>query len=183
MKIGELAKLADVPVETIRYYEQEQLLMPPARSDGNYRVFGREHVERLQFIRYCRSLDITLEEIRVLLKFQDAPNDDCEQVNLLLEGQIFKVAQWMERLAALQQQLVSLRGMCGTSRAVKDCGIMNKLTCADTALDGTDPQLASAGTHSGAPQRAKGKGGSIAMALAFLTSYFPASAPYVAVLA
>ena len=63
MKIGELAKLTDCPVETIRYYEKENLLPPPARTDGNYRVYTQAHTERLTFIRNCRSLDMTLEEI------------------------------------------------------------------------------------------------------------------------
>ena len=69
MKIGELAKLTDCPVETIRYYEKENLLPPPARTDGNYRIYGEAHAQGLSFIRHCRSLDMTLDEIRVLLRF------------------------------------------------------------------------------------------------------------------
>ena len=55
MKIGELAKLTDCAVETIRYYERESLLPEPARSDGNYRVYTQAHAERLTFIRNCRA--------------------------------------------------------------------------------------------------------------------------------
>lgn len=54
MRIGELAKATDTQVETIRYYEREALLPQPGRTEGNYRVYGPEHVERLSFIRYCR---------------------------------------------------------------------------------------------------------------------------------
>ena len=50
MKIGELAKLTDCQVETIRYYEREGLLPEPARSEGNYRLYTQAHVERLTFI-------------------------------------------------------------------------------------------------------------------------------------
>ena len=70
MKIGELAKLTDCQVETIRYYERERLLPEPARSEGNYRLYTQAHVERLTFIRNCRSLDMTLEEIRSLLNLR-----------------------------------------------------------------------------------------------------------------
>ncbi|WP_146053956.1 MerR family transcriptional regulator, partial [Pseudomonas syringae] len=73
MKIGELAKLTDTQVETVRYYEREGLLPAPARSDGNYRLYTQAHVERLSFIRNCRSLDMTLEEIRSLLNLRDSP--------------------------------------------------------------------------------------------------------------
>ena len=51
MKIGELAKFADCQVETVRYYEREGLLPAPARSEGNYRLYSSEHLERLTFIR------------------------------------------------------------------------------------------------------------------------------------
>ena len=77
MKIGELAKAAHTQVETIRYYEREGLLPETARTDGNYRMYAEEHVDRLSFIRHCRGLDMTLDEIRVLLRFKDAPHGLC----------------------------------------------------------------------------------------------------------
>lgn len=64
MKIGELAKVTQTQAETIRFYEREGLLTEPPRSNGNYRLYGQEHLERLAFIRHCRSLDMTLDEIR-----------------------------------------------------------------------------------------------------------------------
>jgi len=91
MKIGELAKLTDCAVETIRYYERENLLPEPARSDGNYRVYTQAHAERLTFIRNCRTLDMTLEEIRSLLAFRDSPQDQCESVNALIDEHIHHV--------------------------------------------------------------------------------------------
>ncbi|MHB1247791.1 MAG: MerR family transcriptional regulator, partial [Sulfuriferula sp.] len=60
IKIGELAKRTACQVETIRYYEREGLLSPPARSAGNFRLYGNAHVDRLHFIRHCRSLDMSL---------------------------------------------------------------------------------------------------------------------------
>lgn len=66
IKIGELAKRTGCEVVTIRYYEKEGLLPEPARSDGNFRLYGAAHVERLRFIRHCRSLDMSLSEIRTL---------------------------------------------------------------------------------------------------------------------
>ena len=94
MKIGELATNAHTQIETIRYYEREGLLEAPSRSESNYRVYGNAHVERLSFIRHCRGLDMTLAEIRVLLKFKDAPTENCAEVNDLLDkhiGHVFLV--------------------------------------------------------------------------------------------
>ena len=98
MKIGELAKLTDCQVETIRYYEREGLLPEPARSEGNYRLYTQAHVERLTFIRNCRSLDMTLEEIRSLLNLRDSPQDQCESVNALIDEHIHHVKARVDSL-------------------------------------------------------------------------------------
>jgi DNA-binding transcriptional MerR regulator len=71
MRIGELAQASGTPVETIRFYEREGLLPTAARTEGNYRIYTPHHAERLAFIRQCRSLDMTLDEVRVLLRFKD----------------------------------------------------------------------------------------------------------------
>ncbi|CRM69879.1 Zn(II)-responsive regulator of zntA [Pseudomonas sp. 31 R 17] len=124
MKIGELAKLTDCPVETIRYYEKEGLLPPPARTDGNYRVYTQAHTERLIFIRNCRSLDMTLEEIRSLLNLRDSPQDQCESVNALIDEHIHHVKARIDGLLALQEQLLDLRQRCGGG---EPCGILQQL--------------------------------------------------------
>ena len=129
MRIGELARGADCPVETIRYYERVKLLPVGARSPGNYRLYGQAHQERLQFIRNCRSLDMTLDEIRTLLRFCEAPNRNCEEVNALLDEHIGHVAQRVTELKTLERQLRELRRLCGKSSAARDCGILNQLAC------------------------------------------------------
>lgn len=128
MKIGELAQTTGTGVEAIRFYEREGLLPEPARSTGNYRVYAPEHVDRLAFIRHCRTLDMTLDEIRVLLRFKDAPHENCDQVNGLLEAHIAHVAYRIRELKALERDLKKLRGQCGRSREAKDCGILEGLT-------------------------------------------------------
>jgi Cd(II)/Pb(II)-responsive transcriptional regulator len=126
MKIGELAKLTDCQVETVRYYEREGLLPPPARSDGNYRVYTQAHVERLTFIRNCRSLDMTLEEIRSLLSLRDSPQDQCESVNALIDEHIQHVNVRVASLQALQTQLLELRQRC-IDGTLEHCGILQQL--------------------------------------------------------
>ena len=76
MRIGELAKAAQTQSETIRYYERQSLLPEAERSNANYRVYSSRHIQRLAFIRHCRSLDMTLGEIRSLLHFKDAPEEN-----------------------------------------------------------------------------------------------------------
>ncbi|OCR26930.1 Cd(II)/Pb(II)-responsive transcriptional regulator [Pseudomonas syringae] len=126
MKIGELAKLTDAQVETIRYYEREGLLPPPARSEGNYRLYTQAHVERLTFIRNCRGLDMTLEEIRSLLNLRDSPQDQCQSVNALVDEHIQHVNSRIASLQALQTQLLDLRERCSEG-APDHCGILDRL--------------------------------------------------------
>lgn len=128
LKIGGLARRTGCPVETIRYYEREGLLPAPARSEGNYRLYGDNHVDRLSFIRRCRSLDMTLDEVRLLLRFHDAPDENCEAVNDLLDAHIGHVAARIGELQRLKTQLRALRRQCGAARQVRDCGILNELS-------------------------------------------------------
>jgi Cd(II)/Pb(II)-responsive transcriptional regulator len=133
MKIGELAKLTDAQVETIRYYEREGLLPAPARSDGNYRLYTQAHVERLTFIRNCRSLDMTLEEIRSLLNLRDSPQDQCENVNALIDEHIQHVNDRIASLQALQTQLLDLRQRCSDG-APDHCGILDRLEVSGSVI-------------------------------------------------
>ena len=88
MKIGELAHIAQCSVETIRFYEKEALLATPARTAGNFRSYNAEHVERLRFIRNCRALDMSHEEIHTLLRLTDQPADGCSAINSVFDQHI-----------------------------------------------------------------------------------------------
>lgn len=127
IKIGELAKRTESTVETIRYYEKEGLLPEPARSEGNYRLYNEEHIERLQFIRHCRTLDMALDEVRTLLQFRDTPYDDCGDVNVLLDEHIRAVEIRVEELMQLKQHLTVLRQKCSSPAPTASCGILRAL--------------------------------------------------------
>lgn len=127
LKIGELARHANCQPETIRYYEREGLLPQPPRTSGNYRLYDARLIERLSFIRNCRSLDMTLEEIRQLLRFRDEPDEDCGAVNALLDRHTAHVVTRIAELQRLERQLKTLRRQCRSASTAKDCGILNEL--------------------------------------------------------
>ena len=127
MKIGELSTASSTPVETIRYYEREGLMPSPGRTQGNFRVYEAPHLERLQFIRHCRGLDMSLDEIRLLLRFRDTPEADCGDVNALLDEHIGHVSRRIRELRALEKQLNVLRGRCAEARPADRCGILSGL--------------------------------------------------------
>lgn len=127
MKIGELARRSGCPVETIRYYEREGLIPEPLRSAANYRLYGEAHAERLGFIRHCRALDMTLDEIRSLLTYHDHPEQPCGEVNALIDEHLEHVAARIAQLQALEQALVALRARCNGVSAAGECGILSEL--------------------------------------------------------
>src|SRR4051812_19564009 len=124
MTIGELAKKTGCGIETIRYYEREGLLPKPGRTSGNFRQYRQEHVAQLLFIRHCRSLDMALHDIRILLKFRSAPEENCGEVDTLLDVHIGQVAERIADLKRLDRQLRVLRKKCGSGGSAEHCGIL-----------------------------------------------------------
>lgn len=147
MKIGALAEATGTPVETIRFYEREGLLPPPARADNNYRVYLPAHVERLSFIRQCRNLDMTLDEIRTLIALRESPAPDCGEINALLDAHIGHVAQRIRELRTLEKDLEALRARCSTPHALAECGILEGLDQAAASAPAAGPRRHVHGAH------------------------------------
>ena len=152
-RISELARLAKCQVVTVRYYEKEGLLPVPGRSEGNYRLYEQKHLEQLLFIRRCRSLDMTLGEIRSLLQLREQPADGCRAVNELLEEHIGHVAERIRELQSLESELRSLLCLCGENRKAADCGILKELGKGEAGVEKTRARR----THLKGVHRPEGK--------------------------
>jgi Cd(II)/Pb(II)-responsive transcriptional regulator len=135
MKIGELSKRSGCEVETIRYYEREGLLPIPPRSGGNYRQYSEQDAERLLFIRHCRSLGMSLDDVRTLQHFQAEPERACDEIDGLLDRHIRQTASQIASLERLQKQLQSLRNACHTHMSAQQCGILQNLQSAAASSD------------------------------------------------
>jgi Cd(II)/Pb(II)-responsive transcriptional regulator len=127
MRIGELARQAGVDVQTVRYYEREGLLAAPARTDSGYRAYGPEHLERLNFVRHCRSLDMPLAEIRRLTELSRQQAISCDEVNALVQAHLDRVRAKLAALHTLETQLSTLSAQCASGHRVADCGILEEL--------------------------------------------------------
>ena len=127
MRIGELAAQAGVDVQTLRYYEREGLIEAPARTASGYRSYGPTHVERLNFLRHCRSLDMGLADIKRLLALSRDRSVSCDEVNGLVRVHLERVRAKRAALAALERQLAALDAQCASGHRVADCGILEEL--------------------------------------------------------
>lgn len=127
MRIGELAQRSDCDVETVRFYEREGLIDTPAREANGYRRYAEAQLVQLNFIRHCRSLGMSLPDVRTLRSFQANPELACAEINQLIDGQIARIHQQVESLRQLERQLHTLRDTCHASQKASECGIMRTL--------------------------------------------------------
>ena len=126
LTIGKLAAATGVKVPTIRYYEQIGLLSPPHRSEGNQRLFDRDAVDRLAFVRHARQLGFPLESIRELLYLADPPGQSCADADSIAQKQLRQVDARISRLNALQTELRRMIAECDGS-TVAECRVLEVL--------------------------------------------------------
>ena len=126
-RIGDLAKRTGVKVVTIRYYEQAGLMPVCERTAGNYRVYAREHLERLHFVRRCRDLGFSLEQIRDMLLLSAAGSPTCANVCNVAAGHLREVEAKIADLRRLASELRRLRSSCNGKRSSQKCRIIAAL--------------------------------------------------------
>lgn len=73
LKIGEVAKKANVGIETIRFYEREGLIPCPVRLQSGYRQYSEDAVRRILFIKNAKELGFSLKEIAGLFSLRVSP--------------------------------------------------------------------------------------------------------------
>ncbi len=111
-RISEAATLSGVTAANIRFYEKEKLLGAPGRSDNRYRLYGAADVHRLRFIRLCRAMDMSLDEVRTLLGLDLSRKADCVAARDALDEHLTHVRARLKELKTLAQDLQALRDHC-----------------------------------------------------------------------
>ncbi len=124
-RIGEAAQQSGVSAANIRYYEKEGLLPPGARGDNSYRLYSRADVHQLRFIRLCRAMDMSLDEVRTLLALDWDSKTDCHAACDTLDAHLVHVRTRLAELQALEADLQALRSRCDGADAT--CRIIEAL--------------------------------------------------------
>ena len=127
MSIGVLARIAEVKVPTIRFYEQIGLLPEPDRTANDRRSYGLEAARRLSFIRRSRQLGFSIDAIRSLLELADHPERDCADANTLAAEQLDAIECKIGQLEALRSELRRLvasdcHGLASACRVIEALG-------------------------------------------------------------
>lgn len=145
-RIGEAARRSGVSAANIRFYEKEALLGPGARADNRYRLYSSADVHRLRFIRLCRAMDMSLDEVRSLVALDAQPPADPHAACHTLDQHLAHVRARRKELQALEQDLRQLRSRCdGTDDA--HCHVLDALHAQADAQPGTAPAAAQPKRH------------------------------------
>ncbi len=119
--------MLDRLASALRHSGLEGLLISSGRSEGNFRIYDNAAVEQLIFIKRCRSLDLSLSEIRQHVELNRSPDKECDDVYQMIDGHIQQVEQRTRELEKLQRQLKLLRYSCTSDSTVGQCGILRNL--------------------------------------------------------
>jgi Cd(II)/Pb(II)-responsive transcriptional regulator len=128
MKIGELASRTGCSIQTIRFYERESLINTPQRTQSNYRLYDKGALRQLTFIKQCRSLDMSIIEIKQLIQNKENPNNSCASINSMIDVHISDVTNRIQELIQLKETLSNMALACSSNRSIKNCGVLQKLT-------------------------------------------------------
>ena len=126
MTIGELAKVAGVNVETIRYYQRRGLLKEPPKPLGGHRRYAPDAAERVRFIKRAQRLGFTLDEVTGLLLLDDGQS--CRETRLLAERKLAMIDERIADLNRMRKLLKSLIAECAAGQRPRSCPIIASLS-------------------------------------------------------
>ena len=130
IQIGKVSRQTGLSIDAIRFYEKQRLLERPRRSEGGFRLFSAEDVERIRFIRRTQQLGFSLLEIRELLVVARDDGEACSHVRELLQAKMAVVRNKIRELRLLEEQL---------ARRLRKCE--RKLTSSKYSHNGRCPVL------------------------------------------
>jgi MerR family mercuric resistance operon transcriptional regulator len=127
LSIGQLARRADVNVETVRYYERRGLLPEPPRTAAGYRQYDPDTIARLHFIKRAQDLGFTLNEVEELLSLRVDPGTSCEEVRTTASRKRREIDRKIRDLRRMKSSLEDLIAACDTRRSTSACPILEAL--------------------------------------------------------
>lgn len=133
LTIGQLARIAGVNVQTVRYYERRDLLQPSDRKPSGYRVYDHEALRLLRFIKNAQTLGFTLREIAELLELRVSSRSLCGDVQRRAEAKLKQIEVKVRDLQSLATTLRDLLRTCKAGQTTDRCPILKGLEKERTA--------------------------------------------------
>ena len=127
LSIGELAKQANVNIETIRYYERRGLLPEPPRNKSGHRQYPSEALKRTDFIKRCQVLGFSLKEITEILELRITPKSTCADMKFRVGEKLTDVDKKIHELVHIRDALNRLVKKCTGKGPIGNCPILEEL--------------------------------------------------------
>lgn len=127
LTIGQLAKRAEVNIETIRFYERRGLMPKPLRRESGYRQYSDDDIARLRFIRRAKELGFSLKEILELLSLRVDPDTTCGDIKRRAEVKIADMEEKIKTLQRMKKALTKLASTCRGRGPTSECPILEIL--------------------------------------------------------
>ena len=125
LTIGELARLSDVHIETIRFYQRRGLLAKPIRPATGIRHYGDAEIARIKFIRSAQNLGFSLDEITTLLTLEDGAQ--CNEASRIAQQKLSEVRSKLAHLRRMEKILSELLGECNKTKGQVYCPLISSL--------------------------------------------------------
>jgi Hg(II)-responsive transcriptional regulator len=123
-QIGTLAQKANVNIDTIRYYEKRNLLIPKSRKESSFRMYDDESLKTIRFIKHAQELGFQLEEIRDLIKLRSNTTGRCQNVRKRAIDKLEDVEAKILTLKSIQKNLKKLIEECDQRKLQESCPII-----------------------------------------------------------
>ncbi len=127
LKIGDVAKLAHLSIDAVRFYEREGLLGRIRRTSSGQRQYDEESVRRLAFVRRASALGFSLAEVKALLTLRVSARMPCERVRDRALAKLADIDGRIAELEAMRSALARLADNCTASTATGACPFLDEL--------------------------------------------------------
>ena len=125
--IGQLAKKANVNLETIRYYERRGILPEPLRNKSGHRQYSIKDLRRTEFIKRTQSLGFSLQEVSDLLSLRVESGKTCGDVKQQVKSKLIYIEEKIETLQRMREVLKRLETNCPGKGPLNECPILEAL--------------------------------------------------------
>ncbi len=125
--VGQLAKVANVNIQTVRFYDRQGILKPASRTEAGYRIYDKEGVKRLNFIVQAKELGFSLKEIKEFLELRVQSVQTCDRVRKKTTEKLNDIQNKIAHLKKLEKTFKKLIGDCENRLISEQCPILEKM--------------------------------------------------------
>ena len=136
LSIGQVAKATNLSVDTIRFYEQKELIYRPPRTPSGYRQYTPDVIRRISYIKRAKNCGFTLEDIKELLTLRNSSSAKCADVKRRVNEKISEIKSKIDDLERFREALGELDAICKGKGPISECPILDALDAVEVKVRG-----------------------------------------------